>query len=146
LKKSTNFDKYLVCSVKRLEILSYFCGLLRIYELYNEETWIVNRQILYLSTPMPLIIKWVIDKNCNEKQQQIKMPAFVSVSEEILDDWSGCNTQKKSIGNKYNIFLEDHKHLTKSSNFIWNYLVASSFFWWFHYICVAFSEYMNFKK
>ena len=35
------------------------------------------------------------------KQQQVKMP----VSEEILDDRNGCNTQKKSIGNKYNNIL-----------------------------------------
>ena len=38
-----------------------------------------------------------------KKQQQIEMPTFVSVSEEILDDRNGCNTQKKSIGNKYNL-------------------------------------------
>ena len=39
-----------------------------------------------------------------KKQQQIKMPTFVSVSDEILDDRNGRSTQKKSIGNKYKIF------------------------------------------
>ena len=33
------------------------------------------------------------------------MPTFVPVSDEILDDRNGRSTQKKSIGNKYNLNL-----------------------------------------
>ena len=32
-----------------------------------------------------------------KKQQQNKMPTFVPVSEEILDDRNGCNTQKNPL-------------------------------------------------
>ena len=32
-----------------------------------------------------------------KKQQLNKMPTFVSVSEEILDDRNGCNTQKNPL-------------------------------------------------
>ena len=34
--------------------------------------------------------------------------------------------------------------MTKSLNYIWNYLVVSKKVWRFHHIFVAFSEYMNF--
>ena len=32
-----------------------------------------------------------------KKQQQIKMPTFVPVSDEILNDRNGCNTQKNPL-------------------------------------------------
>ena len=32
-----------------------------------------------------------------KKQQQNEMPTFVPVSEEILDDRNGCNTQKNPL-------------------------------------------------
>jgi hypothetical protein len=32
-----------------------------------------------------------------KKQQQIEMPTFVPVSDEILDDRNGCNTQKNPL-------------------------------------------------
>ena len=41
------------------------------------------------------------------------MPTFVSVSEEILDDRNGCNTQKNPLEinkmNQSNIFFSKHK-------------------------------------
>ena len=45
------------------------------------------------------------------------MPTFVSVSDEILDDRNGRRTQKKSIGNKYNVLKHAYYILEQDSMF-----------------------------
>ena len=42
------------------------------------------------------------------------MPTFVPVSDEILDDRNGRSTQKKSIGNKYDILFIKNLSLLRS--------------------------------